>query len=402
MATERVRSITIIVLCEVAVLTLWFSATAVVPALKAEGGLDDHTASLFTSAVQIGFVVGTLASALFGLADRFDGRKLFAACALIGAGANALILFVDPASGTTIGLRFATGVIMAGVYPVGMRLVVAWAKADMGLLVGLLVGALTLGSASPHLFQFLGGLDWRLTLASASVVSVFGAVGILMAREGPGTRRAASFHFRHIAAYWTERPIRYANFGYLGHMWELYAMWAWIGVFLAAAYATHMSSEDARALAALMTFWVIAAGGLGAVVAGFLADRFGRTTIASASMIISGLCALTIGMLFDASPVMLSVVALVWGFSVVADSAQFSASVAELSDPERVGTMMTAQTSVGFLLTLISVHLVPWMAEEWGWRNAFYVLAIGPAFGTYAMLRLRRMPDALKLAGGRR
>lgn len=400
-SSTRVRSLALIGIAEVAAMTLWFSATAVVPAMRAEAEIPPALASWFTGGVQIGFVAGTLISALLGLADRFDGRKLFCASALVAAAANLAILALPPDSWTIVALRFVTGACMAGIYPVGMRLAAGWARGDMGFLVGLLVGALTLGSAAPHLFLALGGLDWRLTLAAGSAVATVGALLILAVQEGPATRRAARFDPRHVLEYWTNRPVRYANFGYLGHMWELYAMWAWLSPFLARAYAPS-AGPDAGLYAALATFAAIALGGVGAVLAGFVGDRVGRTLVTSACMTVSGSCALIVGFLFVGWPIVLTAVVLLWGLTVVADSAQFSASVAELSPPDTVGTMLTLQTSVGFLLTLTTIQMVPWMTATVGWQWAFAPLALGPVFGVWGMLRLRAMPEAVKLAGGRR
>jgi len=397
----RKLSLALILVAQVAAMTLWFSATAVVPAMRAEADVPAALASWFTGGVQIGFVAGTLASAVFGLADRVDGRHLFCVATLVAATANLAILGLPVDSWGIVGLRLLTGVCMAGIYPVGMLLVAGWVRGDMGLLVGMLVGALTLGTASPYLFLALGGLDWRLTLLAGSAIATAGALLILVVREGPATRRAVGFEPRHILRYWTDRPVRYANIGYLGHMWELYAMWAWLSVYLGAAYAP-VAADDAGLYAALVTFTAIALGGVGAVAAGFAADRVGRTLVAGVCMAVSGGCALLVGFLFVGWPLALTALVLIWGLTVVADSAQFSAGIAELSAPETIGTMLTLQTSIGFLLTVATIHLVPWTAEVVGWQWAFAPLALGPAVGVWAMVRLRRMPESTRMAGGRR
>ena len=384
-------------------MTLWFSATAIIPALRAEHGLDSTTASLFTSAVQLGFVVGTLISTFFGLADRFDPRRLFMWSALVAAAANASILLLDPSSAPVIALRFATGVCMAGIYPVGMKLASTWAKGDMGMLLGLLVGALTLGSAAPHLFNALGGIDWQLTLAAGSASALVAAFTIRLSGIGPNVGKPPPFNPRLALAALTSPSLRLANLGYLGHMWELYAMWAWIGLFLHASFRVSFAEEATAAVAAaFVTFATIGVGALGCILGGAFADRWGRSTLTMLAMAVSGTCALVIGALFGGEPVLLIVVCLIWGVAVIADSAQFSASVAELSDRSLVGTMLTIQTSMGFMLTLLTIHLVPLLVESFGWSYAFSFLAIGPYIGVFAMWRLRRHPYAVKLAGGRR
>jgi len=399
---HRWRSLALIAYCQVAALALWFSATAIVPSLARDYALSATMQSLFTSAVQAGFVVGTLCSAFLGLADRLDPRRFFAAATLVATLANAAILLLDPTSPTVIVLRFVTGICMAGIYPVGMKLATTWAKSDMGLVVGLLVGALTLGSASPHLFNALGGLDWRMTLATASASALTASIVMLFVRLGPRVAPSPKFDPRVILTAWRIPALRLANFGYFGHMWELYAMWAWIGLFLQASFLETLAPDSALPLARYATFATVGIGALGCVAAGLLADRLGRTTITMAAMAASGSCALAIGFLFGGNPAWLIALALVWGVTVVADSAQFSASIAELSDRQWVGTMLTLQTSVGFTLTLITIHLMPLWVDWLGWRYAFAPLAIGPFLGVIAMARLRALPDARKLANGRR
>jgi MFS family permease len=398
---DKVIAITLLVTAEVLALALWFSASAVVPSLKAEFPLRDGLAALYTSAVAIGFIAGTLVSAILTLSDRIKPATLFSVSALIAASANALILVVDPTSTSAIVLRMITGVCMAGIYPVGMKMASSWAKGDTGFLVGLLVGALTLGSALPHLFNVAGGIDWRFTLGAASVSAILAACLIRFSKTGPNLAPAAPFNPTAVFEAWRNKPLRLANLGYLGHMWELYAMWGWIGLFLTQSFS-QSGLLDPVFWAGLTTFAVIASGALGSLGGGIFADRMGRTTLTIGAMAISASCAAGVGFVFGGAPIAMMVICIIWGITVVADSAQFSSCVIELSDPRYVGSILTVQTCTGFLLTLVTIHMLPIFAGLVGWQWAMAPLAIGPALGIVAMARLRLHPESKKLANGNR
>ena len=402
MRSKRI-SLLLLGFCGICAFSLWFSATAVIPSLIAEFGLDGGQASALTSSVQAGFVLGTLISAVLGLADRLDPRRFFLVSAIAASAANAAILLLDPTSFAVLVLRFATGACMAGIYPVAMKIAASWARGDMGFLIGSFIGALSIGNAAPHLLNAYGGLDWRFAIGGASVVALAAAFAIPFVGLGPASAPTRPFRARFALAAWRDRPLRLANGGYLGHMGELYAMWAWLGVFLDASFRASMAAESAAFWARAATFTIIGIGGaIGCIAGGLLADRIGRTTLTMGAMTISGLCAIAIGFLFGASPWWVFALAFVWGISVIADSAQFSASTVELSEPDLVGTMLTVQTCAGFLLTLATIHLMPPLVDALGWRYAFAVLAIGPAFGVWSMARLRADPASVKLASGRR
>jgi MFS family permease len=386
---DKRRSVLGLVVAQVAVLSLWFSGSAVLPELAAELAPSETWQALFSAAVQAGFVVGALTSALTGLPDRFDPRRVFFAAAALASAAN-LALLAFPTGATAIALRLVIGAALAGVYPVGMKLAVGWGRSDRGLLVGLLVGALTLGSASPHAVAAFGGADWRWTIGLTSALALLG--GLVVSQVALGPFHATSARFRPDVARkaWTDPDIRLVNLGYLGHMWELYAMWAWLGVALTVSFEGDMSGEDARFWARWATCGAIAVGAMGSVAGGFVADRIGKAEVTIGAMVASGTCALVAAMSFGGPPGWLAAVALVWGLMVIPDSAQFSATIADLAEPDEVGTLLTTQTCLGFGLTFLTVQATPSVAAAVGWPGAFAAMALGPVVGTAAMVRLRR------------
>lgn len=393
------KALVAIAISQLLALTLWFSASAVAPQLEDLWGLSTAQAAGLTLAVQVGFVVGALASAVFNLADVIPSRRLFVLAGIAGLLVNAGLVVLGPDDlNIAAALRFLTGVALAGLYPSGLKVMAGWFREGRGMALGVLVGALTVGSATPHLIRGIG-FDWRgVVLAASAMAAVAVVIMALAVADGPFETTSARFSWRHVGSVAANRAVRLSTYGYLGHMWELYAMWTWTAAFLAASSEAAGRSYGSISV---ITFFVVAVGGIGAWLAGRWADRFGRTPVAGASMVVSGVCAAITPVIFGASPLVVVPVFLVWGFAVVADSAQFSAMVTETAADTLRGTALTLQTAAGFLLTLVTIRGVPLLAEAWTWRWAFPVLALGPVAGVAAMVVLRRSPMAARLAGGR-
>ena len=402
-ARRRWRALLYLSLAELFALSLWFSATAVLPALSLEWQLSDSGRAGLTIAVQLGFIIGTLLSALGNLPDIYSPRILMAISAAVGAIANgALALWVDNLA-TALVLRVVTGICMAGAYPPAMKIMATWFRDGRGVAMGILIGALTAGSAIPHLISGATELPWRQTLLASSLLALMSCVIILvLVRDGPYRFPPARFDIRMAGAIFRERGLRLTCFGYYGHMWELYPMWAWIGVFLTESIQTRGANDYLGMHPSVAAFIVIAIGAIGCYIGGVVSDHWGRTTLTMAAMGLSGLCALLIGFTFGGPPGVTLAIAILWGITVIADSAQFSTAVTELSQPAYVGTALTIQTCVGFALTVASIWMIPVVVSRVGWRWAFAVLSVGPFLGVAAMGRLRALPDSLKLAAGRR
>lgn len=400
--SERWRVLSLLCLAVVLSLTTWFSATAILPELKQELALGPGAEAWLTNGVQVGFVIGALSASLVNLPDLVRLSRLMAAAAMVAALANASLLF-HPDPGGAIAARIVTGAALAGVYPPALKLVATWFTRDRGLALGAVIGALTIGSALPHLFRAASdALDWRPVVAAASLATAIGALlFLLFAREGPYPFGKAVFEPARIGQVFREKPLLLANLGYLGHMWELYAMWAWLLAYTRAAFEAQ--AIGTAAAASLSTFFVVASGMLGCLLGGYLSDRIGRTATTAGMMIVSGSCALLMGFLFTGPLWLFMLVAFVWGISVIGDSAQFSAAITELADRRFVGTALSVQLGAGFALTVLAIWLTPHFADLiGGWRWAFLLLVPGPLLGAVAMLWLRNLPESVNMAGGLR
>ena len=395
---DRWRALALLAVTLVLSMTTWFSASAVIPQLREEWDLSATAAAWLTIAVQLGFVCGALVSSFLNLSDIISPKHVILGGTIGAAAANALVELGD-AAGVAIALRFATGFFLAGVYPPALKLMATWFQRDRGVALGILVGAIVLGQAMPHLINGLGGLDWRTVIYATSALTLVGGVITEVAvREGPFPFPKATFDPTQAWRVFANRGVRLASYGYFGHMWELFAMYAWFLLFFSEALRARGASVGSAA--AYATFAVISIGALGCWVGGMLADRWGRTRTTALMMGASASCCVLVGALFGAPTWLLLLVGLVWGFTVVADSAQFSAMVTELADQSYVGTALTVQLAVGFILTVATIWLIPLTADAFGWRWVFILLAPGPALGVLAMLRLKSLPESARLAGG--
>jgi MFS family permease len=387
----KFKSITLLLIAEVSALSLWFLSAAILPEMLREVEISSFRQAALSSGVQVGFVVGALASAFLGLADRVDPRKVFAISAISAGLLNFILVAVEPGNDIAILVRVITGALLAGVYPVGMKIAVGWGKKDRGFLVGALVGALTLGSAFPHFIALVGGADWRTTVVIASFAAIVAGLVCLLVSLGPHHVTASKFNPGVITAAWTNKRVRLAYAGYFGHMWELYAMWAWIAAATAVSYSAELSAPDAQWLSRITAFVAIGAGAFACAFAGKLADKIGKAEVTIIAMALSGASALATAATFGGAPWITFIVVVVWGITIIPDSAQFSAIVADASPPEQAGSLMTFQIALGFTLTFFTVQATPVLASMFGWPAVLAGLALGPAFGIAAMVKLRQL-----------
>ena len=394
------RALLLLALAMLLAMTTWFSATAVLPQLRITWTLTTGQASFLTIAVQVGFVVGALVSAFFNLADIIPARTLMLLGALGAAAVNLLLVWVH-SPGPAIGLRFLTGAFLAGVYPPGLKAMSTWFRAGRGVALGVMVGALTLGSAAPQFLNGVGGADWRTVIVATSALTVLGGLTAqYLVGDGPFPFPKAIFDPRQTASVIRNRAVRLAVLGYFGHQWELYAMWAWIFAFSRAAFTVNGATDPTQD-AAFAAFAIIGSGAVGCWVGGILGDRWGRTRLTRLAMALSGACCVLIGPVAHLGLAPMIALAVFWGFWVIADSAQFSSIVTETSEQSYVGTAVTLQLAAGFTLTVVTIWLIPVVQQVVGWTWAFAVLAPGPLLGVLAMTRLLHAPEARLIAGGR-
>ena len=381
-------------------LTTWYSATAIVPELTLLMSLSLSQAAWFTNGVQAGFVVGALSLSLLSLLDIYKSSAIMAISACIAGIANA-ILILELGIALSLFSRFLTGVALAGIYPTVIKFIATWFKKGRGFAMGIMLSSLTLGSALPHLVRAIGvQFDWKLVIFMSSLACLTAAgLFAFVLQDGPHKFSKTKADLNQLGRIIKDRSLMLVNIGYFGHMWELYAMWGWFFVYAIAANSTGLGLENA----ALLTFSVIAAGAPGCVLGGWLADRIGRCYSTACLMFISGTCALTIGLCFNGPSWLFITIALIWGLTAVADSAQFSAAVTELSDKSMVGSALALQMGVGFAITIFVIWLLPVVADHQGsWRWSFLILVPGPFLGALSMLLLRSEARSHLLADGRR
>ena len=400
--TNPFFALALISICLIGALGTWFSATVILPELTLRTQLGESQQVWLTNAVQLGFVLGAVLIAFFNISDSMSLTVLIALSCTLAAVANLLLLWTDTPFGS-ITLRLITGAALSGVYPPVVKLIATWFQKGRGIAMGIIIGALTVGSAMPHLFRAIAAeANWMFVIWASSLTTFLaGLIFLFFMSEGPFAFARTRFDPLQIIQVLRSKPLTLVNIGYVGHMWELYAMWAWILTF--ARFSEQSFEVFPFGTPEYFSFFIISGGAIGCVIAGRLSDVYGRCYTTAILMLVSGVCAFSIGFLVDISPLLFTAVALLWGMTIVADSGQFSTAVTELSEPHLVGTALTFQMALGFGVTVIAVWLVP-IAAQWlgSFRWAFLFLVPGPFIGAIAMLSLRQRPEAEKLALGKR
>ncbi|MHA1472212.1 MAG: MFS transporter [Promethearchaeota archaeon] len=381
--------------------TVWFSANAIGAQLINLWSLNDIDIAILSMILIIGFVLGGIVSAVFNLPDIFKTTNFYSLYASLSALTNFLAIF-SPNFFWFLLFRFLTGFFLAGVYPTAMKLMASWFQKHRGLAVGVLLGALTAGSGLPYIFNILGSPEWRLLLIISSILAIIGSsIVFIFITEGPFISHGAKMKLSNLKNIWSKNSIRLANIAYFGHMWELYAFWVWIPIFLKEVFYSTYPSGDATLFFSLGTFLVFVSGALGNVLGGILADRIGRTKFNILMLIISGSSSIVIGFFLD-NILLALLTAIVWGSTIVPDSPQYSVMITELTDQDYVGTALTAQISIGFGISLISIQILPNFVNLVGWVFGFTFLSVGPLIGIVSLILLRKEPDSIKLGQGKK
>ncbi len=364
---------------------MWFAGNAVAPDLQLHLALSERGVGHMTSAIQLGFVAGTLLFAMLALSDRFSPRRVFGVCSLAGAASNLLVTCVD-ALGALLAARFVTGFFLAGIYPVGMKIAASWYADGLGRALGYLTGALVIGTAIPHLLRGIGAsLPWELVIYAVSGLAAAGGLAMAwLVPDGPHLPRGSTFDRRALRFVFRSRDYRASAFGYFGHMWELYALWAFMPYWLTAYATMHSMSWNVSVGA----FAFIAVGAAGCVLGGLASRRVGSARVARAQLSVSALCCLAAPLAFDATPMVFCAFLLAWGVTVVGDSPQLSALNAAHAPREWVGSALTIANAIGFSLTIVSIQLVDRLLPLLGPRYVFWLLLPGPLFGLVMLRRL--------------
>lgn len=371
-------------------LSLWYSATVVVNDLMEYWNLSSSLEGWLSASIPLGFVIGTFISSYVGLADKYHPRTIFAISALFGAIFNLLMIFTK--SGIIgIALRILTGITLAGVYPIAVKILSHWFPKNRGLAVGILIAALTIGTSLPHfIVMIFSSLHWKLIIVSSSILAFIAAIIItFLLEDNPVQRRNAPFSMKLIKNVIKNKHVMLANYGYFGHMWELYAMWTWLPAFLTASFTKYLLEVSITFIAFTSFASIGIAGAVGCVVGGILSDKIGRANLTIVSMLISGICCILIGFTYGKAIWLTLIIAIIWGIAIIADSAQFSVAVSEVSEIDYVGTALTFQMCIGFLLTIVSINILPIIQRIIGWEWAFTILSIGPFLGIIAMYKYR-------------
>ncbi|MHA1112488.1 MAG: MFS transporter [Promethearchaeota archaeon] len=370
--------------------TVWFSANAIIGQIETLWVLEKSDLALLSMILIFGFVAGGLLFGIFNLSDIIKTEYFYSINGLFAAIMNFLAIF-SPNFSLFLTFRFLTGFFIAGVYPTAMKLMSSWFKENRGFAVGILLGALALGSGSPYIFNIIGTVpNWRVLLSVSSCLAVVGSIVVFFfLTEGPHLSKGAKFKFSNLIKAWSKKSVRLTNYAYFGHQWEIYAFWVWIPVYLTYVFNNVHPTEDPSAVISLVTFLIFLLGAIGNVIGGKIADKIGKRKFNIIMLVISGLCSILIGF-FSWSIILSVLIAFIWGFTIVPDSAQYSVLISEFTDQQFVGTALTMQTTIGFVITAIPIQILPFYANLVSWSFGFTMLAIGPIFGLVSLFLLKK------------